>query len=225
MTEAWWAHLRSARPALTTLLPADETTKLRDYRQAADRSRHLVGWALARAVLGDALQCAPPAVPIHRFCTHCRQPGHGKPQVKGDGPHFSISHAGDYVVVAVTDDGPVGVDVELITRGDDKIDRRVRAPGERSAGGADLVRRWVRKEAVLKATGHGFAVPMTRFAVSPPDARARLLTWPDDPTLPERLGLDDLPCPGLYAAAVAVIGPRRGPVRCRDGSARLAALD
>jgi 4'-phosphopantetheinyl transferase len=128
------------------------------------------------------------------------------------------------VVVAVTDDGPVGVDVELTTRGDDKIDGLVRAHSERSVGGADLVRRWVRKEAVLKATGHGLAVPMTRFAVSPPDAAACLLTWPDDPTLPDRIGLDDLPCPRPYAAAVAVIGPRRGPVVCRDGSARLTAL-
>jgi 4'-phosphopantetheinyl transferase len=154
----------------------------------------------------------------------CGQPGHGKPRVEEGGPHFSISHAGDYVVVAVTDDGPMGVDVELITRGDDKIDRRVRADSERSAGGADLMRRWVRKEAVLKATGHGLAVPMTRFAVSPPDAPACLLTWPDDSTLPDRLRLYDLPCPRLYAAAVAVIGRRRGPVLCRDGSARLAAL-
>ncbi len=224
MTEVWWAHLRSARPASTALLPADEIMRLQDYRQAADRSRHLLGWALARVVLGGMLGCAPPSVPIDRFCGHCLRPGHGKPQVTGGGPHFSISHAGDYVVVAVSHDGPVGVDLELITPGIGMAGRLVRAHGEQPAEGTGLVRRWVRKEAVLKATGHGLAVPMTRFAVSPPDAHACLLTWPDDPTLPGRLQLDDLPCSYPYAAAVAVIGLRGEPVLCRDGSARLAAL-
>jgi len=230
MTGIWWAHVRDARPALAALLPPSDVARMQRYHQAADRDRHLVAWALSRVIIGDLLGCAPAAVPVSRYCPQCGQSGHGKPyigaagtQTGAAGPHFSLSHAGDRVVVAVSSDGPAGVDVEATTRAADAIDGLVRAPAEQPARGADLLRRWVRKEAVLKATGHGLAMPMTRFAVAPPGAPARLLSWPDDPSLPGRLTLRDLASPPGYAAALAVIGPL-GQLVTHDGAAVLAAL-
>jgi 4'-phosphopantetheinyl transferase len=203
------------------LLPGDEVTRMRRYRRAADQDRHLVAWTLARVILGGMLGCSPAVVPISRSCLHCGKTGHGKPQLSESGPHFSLSHAGDRVIVAVSGDGPVGVDTELDTRGADEIDRLVRASDEEPAHGRSLLRRWVRKEAVLKATGHGLSMPMTSFAVSPAHTAAQLLSWPADPTLPGRLALRDLASPPGYAAAVAVIG-RLDMVTAHDGSAVLA---
>lgn len=224
MTDVWWAELSAARPALRALLPASESARLDRYRRAEDASRHLVGWALARVILAAALGCQPLLVPIERMCTHCHRDGHGKPALRGGGPQFSISHAGRLVAVAVSDNGAVGVDVEMDTARGGAVDSLVRAPDEEPAQGHDLIRRWVRKEAVLKATGDGLRVPMTGFAVSPADARARLLTWPADPGLTRRLELRDLACPAGYAAALAVIGPAVTPPAHRDGSALLAGF-
>jgi len=223
MTSVWWAHVQDARPELLVLLPSDEVTRMRRYRRAADQDRHLVAWALARVILGGMLGCSPAAVPVSRSCLHCGQTGHGKPQLSGSGPHFSLSHAGDRVIVTVSGDGPVGVDTEIDTRGADEIDHLVRAAAEEPAHGPSLLRRWVRKEAVLKATGHGLSVPMTCFAVSPPDAAAQLLSWPADPSLPGRLALRDLASPPGYATAIAVIG-HLDTVTTHDGSAVLAQV-
>jgi hypothetical protein len=76
---------------------------------------------------------------------------------------------------------------------------------------------------VLKATGHGLSVPMTCFAVSPPNAAAQLLSWPADPSLPGRLALRDLASPPGYATAIAVIG-HLDTVTTHDGSAVLARV-
>jgi 4'-phosphopantetheinyl transferase len=221
MTHLWWAHVQDARPELVDLLPDDEVTRMRRYRRAADQDRHLVAWALTRVILGGTLGCSPAAVPISRSCLHCGETGHGKPRLGGSGPHFSLSHAGDRVIVTVSGDGPVGVDTEVDTDGADEIDSLVRGSDEEPAHGPSLLRRWVRKEAVLKATGHGLSMPMTCFAVSPPHAAARLLSWPADPSLPGRLALRDLASPVGYAAAVAVIG-HLDTMTTHSGSAVLA---
>ena len=56
------------------------------------------------------------------------------------GIHFSLSHSGDRVMAAVSD-RPVGCDVEKTESFDEAF-----------------VRRWVRKEAYLKAVGCGFGL-------------------------------------------------------------------
>lgn len=69
---------------------------------------------LVRRLLGEYLDVAPSAVRITRQpCTGCGGP-HGRPVVAGaTGVHFSLSHAGDLVAVALAA-VPVGVDVEQV---------------------------------------------------------------------------------------------------------------
>ena len=98
-------------------------------------------WALVRAVLAGALGCPPAAVPIDRRCGTCGQPGHGKPRVAGDGPEFSLSHAGDGVLLAVHPSAPVGVDLEVAGRNVDQIGPMIAGPGELQAFGPALVHR------------------------------------------------------------------------------------
>jgi 4'-phosphopantetheinyl transferase len=60
--------------------------------------------ALVRSVLSERLGIAAPAIRVSRTDT-------GKPIVT-EGVHFNVSHSGDLVLLAVSDDQPVGVDIE-----------------------------------------------------------------------------------------------------------------
>ncbi len=81
----------------------------------------------------------------------------------------SIAHSEGMVLAAVSDE-PVGVDAQSLavlpsTRWW-RLDARIRHPEEAPAeNAADFARRWVAKEAVLKATGEGLAASMTRLRV------------------------------------------------------------
>jgi 4'-phosphopantetheinyl transferase len=62
-----------------------------------------------------------------------------------------------------------------------------------------LLRWWVRKEAVLKMTGHGLLADPSRLSVSPPDAPPRLLRW-DGPGPRPVAQMADLDIDGFVAA-------------------------
>jgi 4'-phosphopantetheinyl transferase len=87
---------------------------------------------------------APEAIRIVRACRSCGSDRHGKPQVVAPAAlpavHVSLSRSGGLTVVAVTDVGPVGIDIEA--RRDD----------------ADDLLAWVRAESLVKATGHGLTI-------------------------------------------------------------------
>jgi 4'-phosphopantetheinyl transferase len=90
---------------------------------------------------------------------------HGKPYLADGGPHFSLSHAADVALVAVSAGGPVGVDVERIRPdvGIDVFARELVAPPEAdridALPGDERTRAWfqawTRLEAAAKASGDG----------------------------------------------------------------------
>jgi 4'-phosphopantetheinyl transferase len=220
----WWARLSSAAAWHAGLLDERETTRRREYLRDADRDRFTLGAALARLVLGAHLGIAPGSVPIDRTCGRCGRP-HGRPRL-ADGPavDFSVSHSGDIVGLAVAgnpggSDRPepggtrVGLDVEQIAvLPEDPADLVLSAAELRAFGHlgaavrpAAFFRYWVRKEALLKATGDGLLVAMTDVTVSPPDQAPRLTEWRGRPGFPDRVALHDLRAPSGYAAAVAFV--------------------
>jgi phosphopantetheinyl transferase len=92
----------------------------------------VVASALVRLLLASRLDVSPADLVIDRTCG---KPRLAWPQATLD---FSVSHAGDQVLVAISDGAAVGVDVESLGRVD-----------------ADFTRTWVRNEAVFKAGGSG----------------------------------------------------------------------
>ena len=116
----------------------------------------LCGGVLLRSVAGDA--------PLAHG-------DHGKPYLP-HGPHFSLSHAGELAVLAVSD-APVGVDVEKPRPMTEAVIRRVLQEDERQWMAADpqhrFFRLWTRKEAVLKCCGRGLSLAMDSFRVLPGD--------------------------------------------------------
>lgn len=144
-----------------------ESARCKQFRHQADRGRFVSAWSLARRVLGELTGSDPRDVPITRCCLICGHPSHGKPRLLAGGWDFSLSHAGDRVVLAVTDHGAVGIDVETTDALDNigNLQGLVLHPDESYFDEVDLLRMWVRKEALLKATGYGLAKPMNSFRI------------------------------------------------------------
>ncbi|OUE20274.1 hypothetical protein BFL36_11465 [Clavibacter michiganensis] len=121
----------------------------------ADRAaRTAAGRDALRALAADLTGADPSEITVRARCATCGGP-HGRPVLGGsralDGLHASVAHAGDAVVVAVSTDGPIGIDAE---------------PRGREAPPGTTLAEWVRIEAVLKADGRGLAMdPVSvRFA-------------------------------------------------------------
>lgn len=228
--QVWWAGPADARPEHLGLLDDREAGRHARLRRAPDRDRFVVAAALLRTVVSGHLGCEPADITVDRTCARCGQP-HGKPAVPGSGLEVSLSHAGERVALAVTRSGPVGVDVEQVSRevDIDGLAGQVLAPAERSvlAGLPDEARRpafftyWTRKEAVLKATGDGLNTAMTSVEVSRPDQPAALLAYPGNGVTGGQMA--DLAAGDGYAACLAVLGELRLPVDVRDGRELLAA--
>lgn len=130
----------------------------------------------------EALAALGILVVEHR-CVHCGSTEHGQPL-----GNLSLSHAGGLTLVA-TAEGPVGIDHEPV----DSVlpDDVVAHPSETE----DPLRLWVRKEAILKATGLGLQVDPKSFWIDA-EGRPSWIHGYDGPTLL----VTDLDVPGFVAA-------------------------
>ena len=187
-----------------------ERKRAATYRHDGDRARFEVGALLVRTVVGRICGVPGRAVTVDRTCDWCGR-AHGRPRVPGSGLHLSVSHSGDIVVVAVSVDGPVGVDVEQVT-GRGFFDHvalisRVFDASERAhiTNAGEFLTSWTRKEAVLKATGNGLRVPPADVLVTPPHAAPDLLALRGRPRPHCRMA--DVDIGADYRAAVAVLTP------------------
>jgi phosphopantetheinyl transferase len=136
-------------------LSESEAERVATLRHAGRRAQYLAGHWLARVLLARAFG----GVPMQwRLRERKGQPP--EVQGRGDALRVSISHAGEWLAVAVAD-APVGIDIEVNTRVlDDAVEPLLREPGE-APGSLDAgtrLRRWVAKEAWIKRD-HGSALP------------------------------------------------------------------
>jgi len=149
----------------------------------------------------------PPAqiVVVHE-CLRCGSDAHGRPRLLATAAvrrpaHVSVARAGDLSVVAITDAGPVGVDVEAEgAAGFAGFEDVALHRDERATTADDATRLWVRKEALLKAYGLG-------LAIDPRDIRLGddgLEAWDSAHPPPRTVWLRDLAVPG-HVVAVAVL--------------------
>ncbi len=89
-----------------SLMCEEQKARIARMHRAEDRKRSVCGEMLARAMISERCHISPDSVVIKRRAD-------GKPYTEDIALHFSISHAGMYVV-CVVDDTPVGVDIEKI---------------------------------------------------------------------------------------------------------------
>lgn len=201
--------------------------------------RSAAAWTLVGRLLRDVapdVVPGPPSSPaVTRRCARCGSTSHGKPEVPvalAAGWHVSVSTTDGRVAAALSDDGPVGVDVESISAAArpetvavalHPAERRTLGSLADAAAARRLAATWARKEAALKATGDGLALdPATILLTAPDDARGGpggpglsgepdgspgVLVWPGPhgAEVARRLHLRDVDAGDGYVACVAVL--------------------
>lgn len=197
-------------------LSAEEWSRSGQFRMAADRRRYILARLALRRMLGNALgrQAADVRISIDTF---------GKPFC--DGISFNLSHSHQAILIVLTDDAKIGVDVEHVRPLPDMpklIENFFHAhEAEACYGGrprtgapdeAAFYTCWVRKEAVLKAIGMGLHFPLTAFMVNAgTDGGHPVLEmameagkWADAQELEAPWSIRDVPMDGPYRAALAI---------------------
>lgn len=222
----WWVPIGGSVGSahlVSSLLDDAERARAHRIQSPAERLRFVVGRVLVRRVLGAYLDVAPENVVVSRRCRHCGCE-RGKPRVMaiGPAPSFSLSHSGRWVGVAVAH-ADVGLDIEAVRPGlyGPELATTVLSPGEqadfdRTPPGdrpAAFLRYWTRKEAILKATGHGLSVAPAAVVVTPPGAAPGLLDWTADRPRPRAVQLADIDVDGGHTGCVAVLST--APIRLR----------
>jgi 4'-phosphopantetheinyl transferase len=177
-----------------TLLSDAEHARSRALRSEAARRRFVLARAALRVRLGHALEIPPEQVVL-------RLGEHGKPEiappprdaesgparVRQGLPRFNLSHGDGVALLAIHPRDDVGVDVERIASGQrpwGRLLQRICHPPEareamveaRAIGPRAFYERWVGKEAVLKALGHGLRVSPAEVSLRR-DAGGALRVW------------------------------------------------
>lgn len=201
------------------------------YLRVTDADRFLLGVSMTRLLAARETGVAPEAVAIDRRCESCGQP-HGRVRLPDAGLHVSVAHSGDFVGIAASPDGRVGLDIEVGGHWPDLLDlarHALTAPEIADLGELDESRRtagflryWVRKEAVLKLSGDGIA-DLLAVTVSAPDQAPAVRDWPARPELVGRVGMQDIDLGVNHVAAVAVDGVPTPKLIEADAAELLAA--
>lgn len=178
----WQLDLQSSVDIAVTL-SFDEQAYVNSLRALHRKEIFQRSRSLLRQILSHYLQIPATEIPIVKTVE-------GKPIVPASlGVYFNTSHSGDYLIVAITKKGDLGVDVETpqSTRNHDQLVRRFFAEPEvnqyfqlpASLRLEAFYHGWTCKEAILKGVGCGIS-RMQEFIVDMnPNTPARLVNDPD----------------------------------------------
>ena len=207
--------------SLASLLSPDEQARAARFHFPLHRNRFIAGRGMLRSLLGTYLGLEPQTLAF------CYGPN-GKPTLSGSTQpaelSFNVAHAEDLLLIAVTPNAALGVDVERVRELSDaeELVARFFSPNECSRfrqlpaeqKPAAFYNLWTRKEAWLKATGEGIGHLLNQVEVSfLPAEPARLLRLPDKFVNRTFWSLYELTPNSGYAAALA-IGRDKPRIHC-----------
>jgi 4'-phosphopantetheinyl transferase len=200
-----------------TLLSADEQAHASKLRHDADRNAYVLAHGAMRMILASYARSAPRDLRFHHG-------QFGKPALAPSGSSlpldFSLAHSGELALLAVARDRAVGIDVSGVDPAADiaGVAERFFSPVERQTlrslrGSPErtvdaFYAAWTRKEAYVKATGHGLARGLDHFDVSfAPGEAPRLLADRLDADAPSRWTIFAVDAGAGYSAALVVAKP------------------
>ncbi|NEX77954.1 4'-phosphopantetheinyl transferase superfamily protein [Bacillus thermocopriae] len=137
-------------------LPKERQHHVLRFRQYEDRLRSMIGNLLMHMQLAKQLQCAPVELnyQVNQF---------GKYELVNQILHFNLSHAGQYVIGAISD-RPVGIDLELKQYRDFSFFQSVWTEREKKLFEVDSMNDfyylWTAKESYVKWLGTGLATDL-----------------------------------------------------------------
>jgi 4'-phosphopantetheinyl transferase len=163
--------------AFMPLLSPDDVTRAERFRFDLHRRRFIVGRGALRSLLADLTGCAPAEL------TLIAGP-EGKPSLAA-GPSFNLSHSEQHLLIGITAEGRLGVDIEVKKPIPDAMElARTHFTEEEIAAlrglsaeelGAAFLRIWTRKESLLKALGTGLSLPLDRVSMKVDTGQGNLL--------------------------------------------------
>lgn len=203
--QVWNIAATGLDPHSLATLDHHERARAARFRNDSDARRFVTGRLALRTALAKRHDADPAEIAIEidpngrPFC----------PQ----GPHFSISHSGDVVLLAVSDEAgmAVGIDIE---RADPRVDlarvaERVCTARERAwidEGFGERLERfftlWTCKEAALKAKGLGLGIDPRAAIYVPDHSEVRFAAHTGLATVP----VIEVDAPAGYHAALALEG-------------------
>ena len=177
-----WLVLLDTVDGDQSILSADELSRAQRFVQRDAQNRFIKTHVALRQILSKYLVLPPKMIMFD-------QTDKGKPLIKTTSAlQFNVSHSGDYALIGVSAQNPVGVDIEKVREKPDllAIAKRFfsiceyqaikKLPIDRQT--AAFYRCWTRKEAFIKAIGAGLSFPLSDFEVDiteNPGARTLLL--------------------------------------------------
>lgn len=210
----WCASLDQPADIYASLLSAGELATAQRFHFEPERQRFMVARGCLRLLLGRYLNIPPESL---QFTVGA----YGKPELSAglsrEALCFNLAHSGGLVLIAITQDHEIGVDLEqlhpipdvqqLVEQFFSSLERTELAALPLSERLEAFFCGWTRKEAYLKGRGDGLHYPLDQFSVSMACGKpARLLNAKDGPQELSRWYLQTLlPSPG-YVGALAVEG-------------------
>ena len=153
------------------LLSEPERERLARYRTEPQKHAFLSSRALLRSALGTVCNMHPAEL---SFTANTA----GKPRLAFDqSPHFSLSHSGQWMALAIDDQQPIGVDLEHPQKTRDIMaiahhyfhtqETQRLAELDEPARSREFYRLWTLKEAFFKARGTGISEGLNRICINP----------------------------------------------------------
>ncbi len=188
-----------------SFLSIKESVRLESIKLKSRRDQFIITRAITRHIIADAINCKQNEIDFSTqqygkpYCSH--------PNV---GLHFNLSHSLDVGVIAINLTQEIGIDVQH-HRPQQKIIKmaqRFFADSEisliKQLSESDLEHAffhiWVRKEALLKATGTGFTQGLSQYAVVSDHLQSSQCHLQCDNN---DYYINDIPAPAHYSSAVA----------------------
>jgi 4'-phosphopantetheinyl transferase len=143
-------------------LSPDELSRSESFHFEADAQKWSAYRGALRKIISSLIHC--PVCDILFVYSEYGKPALAPPY---DWLHFNISHTDDLALLAVSRDGPVGIDIESKKRASDLLDcessichysELANLPTESKSRSLQLLKLWTKKEAFLKATGIGLSL-------------------------------------------------------------------
>jgi len=198
--------------ALERTLSIEERRRRDKFKFQTYRNAYIFSQGVLRTILAQYLSAGASEIEF-------RINEYGKPflsnSISTASVMFNMSHSGSVVLIAITRNHLVGVDVESIRAIDDmeRIASRHFTVGERQLLNAAHSKEyafytcWTRKEAFIKAVGKGLSIPLPSFDTSMPFvALGHQFAFTADSPEMLRWWLSDLQVLQGYAAAVVLQG-------------------
>ncbi len=153
-------------------LSTNEVRRAGRFRPEALATQWVAHRIALRQILSAYTGVSPENIEFDTTCRLCGDSQHGKPRVvQGAKLSFSAAHCGGALLVGISADSEIGVDLEAVRPHMEPLARQIctepeltRLTGEPDVDRA-LIRLWVQKEALVKGCGLGLAKPMSEVYV------------------------------------------------------------